>query len=196
MSEVTCVFLDRDGVINENRGDHVKSWSEFRFLPGALESIARLSRHGMQVFVITNQAIVNRGMVPREVVDDLNRRMMREIERGGGRIVAVAYCPHRPEEQCACRKPQPGLLLDLARAHGVDLRRTVVVGDALTDVEAGLAAGCEAILVLTGRGVDQLALATAAGRNGFAVAPDLPAATNLILARQQRLGVTASGRQE
>ncbi len=181
-SGLTTVFLDRDGVINENRKDHVKRWAEFRFLPGALDSIARLSRSGVRVFVITNQAIVNRGMVSREAVDALNRRMLREIERRGGQITAVAYCPHRPEECCGCRKPKPGLLFGLARQHGLDLRETVVVGDALSDVEAGLAAGCRAILVLTGRGNEQLALATSAGRNGFAVARDLRAATDLILA--------------
>jgi D-glycero-D-manno-heptose 1,7-bisphosphate phosphatase len=99
--------------------------------------------------------------------------MVREIEQRGGRIEAVVYCPHRPDEDCHCRKPRPGMLLALAHQHGLDLRRSVMVGDALTDVEAGLAAGCEAILVLTGRGREQLARAAAAGRNGFRVASNL-----------------------
>jgi D-glycero-D-manno-heptose 1,7-bisphosphate phosphatase len=176
-----AVFLDRDGVINENRADHVKSWGEFRFLPGAPEAIARLSRAGVLVFVITNQAIVNRGLVSRATVDALNHRMVREIERHGGRIAAVAYCVHRPDEQCGCRKPQPGLLLNLAHRHRLNLDHGVVIGDALTDIEAGRSAGCQTILVLTGRGREQLAMAGAAGMNGFLVAHDLLAAVDLVL---------------
>jgi D-glycero-D-manno-heptose 1,7-bisphosphate phosphatase len=179
-----AVFLDRDGVINENRADHVKDWSEFRFLPGAPEAIVRLSRAGVGVFIISNQAIVNRGMVSRTTVEAVNRRMIREIERRGGRVSGVAYCPHRPDERCTCRKPRPGLLLRLARHHGLDLREAVVIGDALTDIEAGQAAGCRTILVLTGRGREQLALAEAAGRNGFSVAPDLGAAIDAMLRRR------------
>jgi D-glycero-D-manno-heptose 1,7-bisphosphate phosphatase len=114
-----AVVIDRDGVINENRPDHVKSWAEFRFLPGARGAVARLAEAGLPAFVITNQAIVNRGLVARKTVDAINDRMAREIERQGGHIDAVAYCPHRPEEGCRCRKPHPGLLLDLASA--VDL---------------------------------------------------------------------------
>lgn len=178
-----AVFLDRDGVINENRRDHVKNWSEFDFLPGAPEAVARLSRAGVKVFVVTNQAIVNRGLVSRDVVDGINRRMMRELMRHGGRVEEVVYCPHRPEEQCLCRKPRPGLLLSLAERYQVDLADSFVIGDALSDVEAGLAVGSQTILVLTGRGKEQLLLATLTGKNGFAVVPDLPAAADLVLSR-------------
>lgn len=176
-----AVFLDRDGVINENRPDHVKSWAEFSFLPGVLDGIARLSEAGVHVFVISNQAIVNRGVVSRESVDAINQRMIDEIRRWGGNVDAVAYCPHRPEERCSCRKPEPGLLLGLARLHGLDLKDAVVIGDAMSDVDAAHAAGCKAILVETGRGSEQLAMATAAGRNGFAVARDLSGAVELLL---------------
>jgi D-glycero-D-manno-heptose 1,7-bisphosphate phosphatase len=175
------VFIDRDGVINENRSDHVKCWSEFRFLPGAAEAIARLTEAGMRVFVVSNQAIVNRGMVSSATIDEVNGAMMREIGRRGGRIEAVAYCPHRPDEQCLCRKPQPGLLLGLARRFGLDLHESAIVGDALTDLEAGRAVGSRAILVLTGRGREQLAQASTAVRAGFAVAEDLSAAADLLL---------------
>jgi D-glycero-D-manno-heptose 1,7-bisphosphate phosphatase len=180
---VQTVFLDRDGVINENRADHVKSWSEFRFLPGALEAIARLSRAGIRLFIITNQAIVDRGMVSRATVDSLNQQMVEEIEREGGRIEAVAYCPHRAEDRCACRKPQPGLLLGLAATYHLDMDNAVIIGDALTDMQAGLTAGCQGILVLTGRGREQLARAAASGCNGFRIAADLSAATDLVLNR-------------
>lgn len=175
------VFLDRDGVINENRPDHVKSWAEFCFLPGAPEAVARLTRAGLQAFVVTNQAIVNRGVVSRDTIDAINDRMVREIAYRGGRIEAVAYCPHRPDEHCQCRKPQPGLLLGLARQYELDLSESVLIGDALGDVEAALAVGCRAILVLTGRGPEQLELAQAAGRSDFRVASDLDAAIELLL---------------
>lgn len=178
---VSAVFLDRDGVINENRTDHVKTWEEFRFLPNASQAIARLSAAGLKIFVISNQAVVNRGLVPRETVDAINRRMIEEVTRHGGYIEAVAYCPHRPEEHCLCRKPKPGLILDLARRHQLDLRAAVLIGDALSDIEAGEAAGCRTILVLTGRGREQLGLARAVGRNGFGVAPDLMAAADMLL---------------
>ena len=183
VARVGAVFLDRDGVINVNRVDHVKSWEEFAFLPGAIEAIAELTRAGLDVFVITNQAIVNRGMVPRARVEWINARMQRVVADHGGRIAAVAYCPHRVEEGCGCRKPQPGLLLDLARRHGVDLGTAVLVGDALSDLEAAAAAGCRAILVLTGRGREQLALARAAGRADLQVAKDLRDAVGTILGR-------------
>jgi D-glycero-D-manno-heptose 1,7-bisphosphate phosphatase len=180
---VEAVFLDRDGVINENRPDHVKSWSEFRFLPGALEALVRLTRAGLKAFVVTNQAIVNRGMVSPDTVDAINEKMIREIEIAGGRIEAVAYCPHRPDESCNCRKPEPGLLLTLAGRYGVDLRDSVMIGDALNDIEAGHKAGCQTILVLTGRGAEQLAQAKKTGTNGFLIANDLVAAVDLLLPR-------------
>jgi D-glycero-D-manno-heptose 1,7-bisphosphate phosphatase len=173
--DVEAVILDRDGVINENRADHVKSWDEFQFLPGAAAAIADFCRAGVRVFVMTNQAIINRGIATRETVDDVNRRMVNEIRRLGGSIEAVACCPHRPDQGCQCRKPQPGLLIDLASHFGIDLAKSVVIGDALTDIEAGLAAGCRAILVLTGRGREQLAGASASVRQTFVVAPDLSA---------------------
>ena len=177
---MTVVFLDRDGVINENRPDHVKSWDEFRFLPGAPEAVARLTRSRVPVFVITNQAIINRRLVPVRVLEDLHSRMQREIEAHGGRLEEIAYCPHRPDEYCACRKPQPGLILNLAEKHRLDLREAVVIGDVLSDMAAGRAAGCRTIMVLTGRGREQLALAGDA-RHTFEVAADLAAAVDLVL---------------
>jgi D-glycero-D-manno-heptose 1,7-bisphosphate phosphatase len=183
---MTAVFLDRDGVINENRSDHVKCWDEFRFLPGAPEAVARLTRAQVQVFVITNQAIINRRVVPVEVVEDMHRRMRSEIEAHGGHVVDVAYCPHRPDEGCACRKPRPGMILDLATKHRLDLGQAVVIGDFPTDIEAGLAAGCRTIMVLSGRGREHVTARTDAGR-AFAVAADLPAAVDLVLAGELKL---------
>jgi D-glycero-D-manno-heptose 1,7-bisphosphate phosphatase len=176
-----AVFLDRDGVINEHRADHVKSWADFRFLPGSAEAIGRLSRADHRVFVVTNQAIVNRGMVSHQVVDDINQRMLDELARRGGRVEGVAYCPHRPDEGCACRKPRPGLLLKLAHEFDLDLKAAVLIGDTLADIEAGLSAGCQTMLVLTGRGREQQTRAAATGVDGFLVADDLSAAADYLL---------------
>jgi D-glycero-D-manno-heptose 1,7-bisphosphate phosphatase len=190
---VRAVFLDRDGVINENRNDHVKNWSEFCFLPGACDAIAQLSQAGFPVFVITNQAVINRGLVSPETLADINRRMVREIEARGGRIRAIAFCPHRPDEGCSCRKPRPGLLLRLAREHDVALRSSLLVGDALSDIEAGQAVGCETTLVLTGRGREELSRAKLDGRNGFRVATDLKSAVRAYLSHSSVLVPAESG---
>jgi D-glycero-D-manno-heptose 1,7-bisphosphate phosphatase len=184
VDDLEAVIVDRDGVINENRSDHVKEWAEFEFLAGAPEAVVRLCRAGLRVFVMTNQAIINRGIVSREVVDDVNRRMVAEIERLGGMVEAVVYCPHRPDECCGCRKPAPGLLTEIAQQHNVDLTRSLVVGDALSDVQAGRAAGCEAILVLSGRGRDQLASASDEMREGLVVAPDLRTVADWLLTQR------------
>jgi D-glycero-D-manno-heptose 1,7-bisphosphate phosphatase len=176
--DIETVFLDRDGVINENRADYVKCWAEFSFLPDAAEAIARLSRSGKRVFVVTNQSVINRGVVSRDVVEAIHRQMVHEIERYGGQIEAVACCPHRPDEGCSCRKPKEGLLLNLAREHGLELRSTVVIGDALSDVEAAVAAGCRAILVRTGRGSNQPEPELS---DGVTVASDLGDAVSLLL---------------
>lgn len=150
-----AVFLDRDGVICENRPDHVKSWSEFRFLPGALLALRRLAATPFRIVVVTNQAIVHRGTVPASAVEEIHERMARAVRRFGGRLDAIYCCPHRPEEGCPCRKPKPGLLLQAARDLGIQLEGSYLIGDALTDMEAALAVGCQPILVRTGRGAAQ-----------------------------------------
>ncbi|MFN0070624.1 MAG: D-glycero-alpha-D-manno-heptose-1,7-bisphosphate 7-phosphatase [Chloroflexota bacterium] len=176
----TTIFLDRDGVINENRTDHVKSWDEFIFLPGALNAIARLSEAGIRLFVITNQAVINRGIVTRAQVDAVNNRMVEVIHQFGGRIEAVVYCPHRPEERCPCRKPAPGLLFQLSEQYQVNLSATLLIGDAWPDIDAGRAAGCNVMLVLTGRGREQLAMASPEYEN-VPIAKDLFEASLLVL---------------
>jgi len=147
-----AIFLDRDGVICENRPDHVKSWSEFQFLPGVLPTLRRLAATPFAIVVVTNQAIIHRGMVPAAVVEEIHRRMVWSIQQAGGRVDAIYCCPHRPEEGCSCRKPKPGLLFQAARDLGIRLEDSYLIGDAMTDVEAARAAGCHPLLVRTGRG--------------------------------------------
>jgi len=151
-----AIFLDRDGVICENRPDYVKNWAEFRFLPGAKEGLALLKRLGLPIVVVSNQSAINRGFTSADAVNDIHRRMLDEVRTAGGRIDRVLYCPHRPDEACSCRKPRPGLLLQAARELNLDLCHSYLVGDAATDLLAGHSVGCQTMLVLTGRGLRQL----------------------------------------
>lgn len=171
------IFLDRDGVINHNRADHVKSWEEFRFLPGSVEALACLKRAGYRVFVITNQAIINRGLLSQAELDAIHSRMLTEVNRAGGRIEAVLYCPHRPEENCDCRKPQPGLIKQAEHHYGARTAGSWLVGDHQHDIEAGEQAGCRPILVLSGRATAGYRLS----KPDLLVAPDLAAAVKTIL---------------
>jgi D-glycero-D-manno-heptose 1,7-bisphosphate phosphatase len=123
-------------------------------------------------------------MVPVEIVEDINARMVRAIEAAGGRIDRVLICPHRPDEGCACRKPQPGLLLMAAEEFGLDLAESYMIGDAETDMQAGRAVGCHRYLVLTGRGRRQLIRCLVDGERGFTVVPNLGAAVNAIVRRE------------
>lgn len=146
----TAVFVDRDGVINKERRHYVTRWSEFHFLPGAVEALVALTHAGLDVFVITNQSAIHRGLVTIDAVQRLHARMVAAIHEAGGRVRGVYLCPHTPDEGCACRKPRPGLLLRAAAEHDLDLTRCYVIGDKLSDMQAGLAAGCRCLLVLTG----------------------------------------------
>lgn len=152
---MSTIFLDRDGVINENRADYVKSWAEFRFLPGAKEAIAMLTGAGHRLIVCTNQAGIAGGTIAREAVEDIHYRMLEEIAWAGGMIEKVYYCPHAKDVGCGCRKPRPGMLLRAQGELGLDLEDAVFIGDSMTDVRAGLAAGVRTILVLTGLGLEQ-----------------------------------------
>jgi D-glycero-D-manno-heptose 1,7-bisphosphate phosphatase len=183
VTERAAVFLDRDGVINENLdGSYVHVWDDFRFLPGAVASIAALNRAGYPVVVITNQSGIGRGYMTEAALQEIHARMIAEVQAGGGHIDAVLYCPHAPQVGCDCRKPQPGMLHRAAADLGLALTQSYFVGDHLTDVQAGLAAGCRSILVLSGRGPSVRAqLAADARYADVPVVDDLPAAVQLIL---------------
>ena len=153
--QVSTIFVDRDGVINENRADYVKSWQEYKFIAGSREAIAKLTQAGHRIIVCTNQAAVARGHVSIETVEEIHSRMLAEIAELGGVIEKVYYCPHGKDENCLCRKPRPGMLLRARDELGIDLSDAVFIGDSMTDVRAGLAAGVHSILVLTGLGIEQ-----------------------------------------
>ena len=179
-----AVFLDRDGVINENRSDYVKSWKEIEFLPGAFESLRRLADTPYLIIVTSNQSAINRGLVTSGTVDDIHSHMKKAIERHGGRIDGFFYCPHRPDESCDCRKPKPGLLLLAAQHFSLDLHRCYLVGDAASDLAAAHAVGCHPILVLTGRGKESLLLVERTQNNQTTVVDDISAATDWILSHR------------
>jgi D-glycero-D-manno-heptose 1,7-bisphosphate phosphatase len=143
----SVVFLDRDGVINRMRPDYVKRWEELEIVPDALAALARLSAAGCELIVLTNQSAIGRGLVSRQAVDDMHRRLADSIEAGGGRVREFLICPHTPMDACACRKPAPGLLIRARDELGIDLSKAVLVGDQLSDVAAARAAGCRAILI-------------------------------------------------
>jgi histidinol-phosphate phosphatase family protein len=143
----TAVFLDRDGVINVNRDDHVKSWEELVFLPGALEGLQSLAVLPVLVIIVTNQSVVGRGIITQAQLNDIHARMLQVIQAHGGRIDRIYACPHAPWEDCACRKPKPRLLLHAQRDLGLDLSRSFLIGDRPADIEAGQAAGVRTILV-------------------------------------------------
>lgn len=178
---MSTVFIDRDGVINENRTDYVKSWSEFRFLSGAREAITALSLAGHRIVICTNQAGIAKGTISVEVVEDMHARMLSELRAAGGLVEKVYYCPHSQEDNCDCRKPRPGLLLRASKELGLDMQDAVFVGDSMSDVHAGIAAGVHSMLVLTGLGMDSFRSSYAHAERPFRITINLQHAAELIL---------------
>lgn len=178
---MSTIFLDRDGVINENQSDYVKSWSEFRFLPGSLEAIAKLTQAGHRIVVCTNQAGVARGSLTVETVEEIHRQMVAAIAEAGGVIEKVYYCPHGKDENCPCRKPRPGMLLRARDELGLDMSDAVFIGDSITDVRAAIAAGIHAVLVLTGLGLEQFRKYHHEAKGLFRITMNLKQAAEVVL---------------
>lgn len=176
------LFLDRDGVINRERADYVKEWSEFEFLPGVLTALRQLATLNIPIVVITNQSAIGRGIVSQMTMNDIHQHAREIIEASGGRINEFLMCPHHPDQGCDCRKPKPGLLFQAAALYKLDLAQCIFVGDALTDYQAAEAAGCQAILVKSGRQGSQLHTVSPS-KLLLATVNDLSAATALMMAR-------------
>lgn len=187
------IFLDRDGVIIENVDRYVRSWADVVLLPRAISALARLTLAGYTLLVVTNQSAVGRGLLSLHDAQSINHRLAQEISAGGGHISAFYLCPHTPEDHCACRKPQPGLLLRAAQDLAVDLSAATLVGDALTDIQAGQRAGIHCnVLVQTGRGSLQAALPEAQALRPFSVYASLDAYVTVLLADQHANPLTNS----
>jgi D-glycero-D-manno-heptose 1,7-bisphosphate phosphatase len=153
-----AIFMDRDGVIIENRPNYVLSWSDVEFLPQSIEAL-RIIHPAIKLIIITNQSAVGRGLITLQAAQALNQRIEQEIRDHGGRVDGSYMCPHSPQQACQCRKPQPGLILQAARELDIDLDNSIMIGDALSDILAGKNAGIHRnILVETGRGSQQILL--------------------------------------
>jgi D-glycero-D-manno-heptose 1,7-bisphosphate phosphatase len=170
-----AAFLDRDGVINRKAPGHkyVTCWDEMRFLPGVIEAVAELNRAAFRVIVVTNQRCVAKGLVTAYDLESLHRRMCDEFEVRGASIAGVYYCPHEVSPPCVCRKPRPGMILEAAREHDIDLTASWMIGDSDIDIAAGKNAGCKTAQLLS-RGLSSKA-------DPDVVAPSLAMAVNQIL---------------
>jgi D-glycero-D-manno-heptose 1,7-bisphosphate phosphatase len=151
MTPLKLIVLDRDGTINEDRDDFVKSPDEWVPIPGALEAIARLNHAGWHTVVATNQSGLARQLFDTAALNAVHTKMIQALAKFGGRIDAVFFCPHGPDEGCRCRKPLPGLIELIGQRYGVELGAVPLVGDSLRDLQAGAAAGCPPHLVRTGK---------------------------------------------
>lgn len=155
-----AVFLDRDGTINREK-DYLHRIDEFEFIPGSPEAVRLLNQAGFLVVVVSNQSGVGRGYYTEEDVEQLHRHIAAQLAAGSARVDAWFYCPHHPQGKgsyalaCRCRKPLPGMLHEAAARYAIDLTASVMIGDKLVDLEAGIAAGCRPILVRTGYGAEQ-----------------------------------------
>ena len=146
------VILDRDGTINQDSDQYIKSPAEWKPIPGSLEAIARLTQGGWRCVVATNQSGIARGLFDTSTLIAIHNNLQRAVTQVGGRIDAFFFCPHAADSACECRKPKPGMLLEIASRFNVSLGSVYMVGDALRDLEAAAAAGAKPVLVLTGKG--------------------------------------------
>jgi D-glycero-D-manno-heptose 1,7-bisphosphate phosphatase len=189
------VILDRNGSVNLHREDFVKSEIEWTPLPGALEAIARLNHAGWHVVIASNQSGLGRGLFDVATLNAMHAKMHKMLAAVGGRVDAVFYCPHSPDEDCACRKPRPGLFLQIAERYGIDLADVPTAGDSLRDMQAGAAAGCEPHLLLTGASLHDVRPLPPEYPAGTRVHADLSAFAEFLLAREARHAADAAAAQ-
>jgi len=149
---MNIVILDRDGVINQDSDAFIKTPEEWIAIPGSLEAIARLNQAGYRVVVASNQSGLARGLFDQAALEAIHKKMESSLRKLGGRLDGIYYCPHGPDDNCHCRKPKPGLLLQIAEDLGLDSIEGVLVGDSLRDLQAAQAVGIKPVLVLTGKG--------------------------------------------
>ena len=190
------IILGRDGILNEYRDDHVKAPAEWVPVPGALEAVSRLNHAGWHAVVATNQAGIGRGMIDMASVNLIHAHMNKLMQAQGARLDAVFFCPHTPEDRCECRKPLPGMMIEIGRRYGIDLHQVPVAADTLRDLQAAQAAGCEPHLVRTGRaaGLDEAQVEQ--WRQlvpGVRVHADLAALAEHLIGRQQRAAASVAG---
>jgi len=179
---IRLIVLDRDGVINRDSEQFIKSPDEWRPIPGSLEAIARLHHAGFRVVVATNQSGIGRGLFDMATLNTIHEKMYKALAQAGGRIDALFYCPHTADSDCDCRKPKPGMLREIGLRFGVDMTGVPCVGDSVRDLEAAEAVGAQPLLVLTGKGEKTLR----AGNfpKNTVIFPDLAFAASALLAAE------------
>ena len=153
------VILDRDGTINQDSNDYIKSPEEWVALPGAIDAIAKLNHAGWRVVIASNQSGLGRGLFDVATLNQMHDKMNKALANAGGRVDAIFYCPHTPDDHCQCRKPLPGLFEQIGERFNVDLKEVHAVGDSMRDAQAAMASGCVPHLVLTGKGEPYAGLA-------------------------------------
>jgi len=179
------IIIDRDGVINYESDEYIKSPEEWQPIPGSLDAIAQLNRSGFQVLVATNQSGIARGYYDLETLSRIHEKLKNELASVGGYIEEIFYCPHHPDDACLCRKPKPGLLYQMEIKYQIDLTNTFFIGDSAVDVQAAQTAGCMPILVLTGNG--QKALEKYPEFLNIPNFPDLARAAEYAIYRQRKI---------
>ncbi len=173
------IILDRDGVINHDSDNYIKSVEEFIPLPGSLEAIARLNRAGYKVAIATNQSGIARGYYDLDTLDAMHQKLANELDKIGGQVDYIAFCPHGPDDHCNCRKPLTGLLEEIAHHFNTELTGVPVVGDSLRDLQSAQAVGASPILVRTGKG--ERTISKGEGIEGVPVFADLSAAVTYLI---------------
>jgi histidinol-phosphate phosphatase family protein len=182
-----AIFLDRDGVLIENRTDYVRDWSQVKIFPETIVALSNSNLESYKIVIVTNQSVVGRKLISIETAININARLVDLIRSQNGRLDSAFLCPHHPNAGCNCRKPKPGLLLRAAKELSLDLKRSWMIGDAWSDIQAGQAAGLQGtIIVKTGRGSDQLSMPLPKFLGNYLVCDDLPQALTTILAQDGR----------
>ncbi len=177
----SAIFLDRDGVIIQNREQYIRSWKDVEFLPDSLHALSLLGQTSYKIIIITNQSAIGRGFITMEQSEEINQRFIRTLIDAGGRVDGLFLCPHSPDDHCLCRKPLPGLILQAADLLSIDLPSSIMIGDALTDIQAGSSAGInKLILVKTGRGLEQAQKVKIEDYPNLKIADDLISAVDVI----------------
>lgn len=175
-----AIFLDRDGVVNVNREDDVKSWEEFEWIPGSLNAMVELSQL-YPIIIVTNQRVVGQGRLSIKELKYIHQRLREDVERAGGKILAFFWCScAEVKPRCPCEKPRPFMVKKAARQYGLDLTRSYVIGDKASDILMGIRAGCRTILVLTGEGCGPRGIGALGGINPDSIQPDLAHAVQWI----------------
>lgn len=181
MSTLKLIILDRDGVINQDSDAYIKNADEWIPIKGSLEAIARLNHGGYTVVVVSNQSGIARGYFGIEALTAMHQKMDEMLSKLGGRVDAVFYCPHGPDDACVCRKPKPGMLLDVGQRYNVPLDEVVFIGDSVSDITAARSAHAQSVLVRTGKGAKAEKILLAEGRNQTPVFDDLASAVDVLL---------------